>query len=77
MTEHDDSPFDVMPCPKCGSHHMMQENIQTEDVHLDKDGEVEEYVPRGIGQITAVWCPNCDEQVYDWEEGALVPIQKT
>ena len=61
-----ETPYEVMPCPKCGSDHLITEIMQSQDVYLE-DGVTDYIEPRGQPEIHEVWCTKCDEKV--WERG--------
>jgi endogenous inhibitor of DNA gyrase (YacG/DUF329 family) len=66
MSQTKETCFDAMPCPECGNQHLVQHTNQSENVHVDEDGEIEHIEPRGPVVVLEVWCPTCDEKV--WEE---------
>ncbi len=61
-------PYSVMPCPDCGNDRLIQHRTQTEEVYVDENGEPEHYKPRGPGEVQEMWCPECDEKIWEIEE---------
>jgi ssDNA-binding Zn-finger/Zn-ribbon topoisomerase 1 len=52
-----------MPCPDCGSTHLIQHNEQSENVFVSEGGDPEYYEPRNV-KSTELWCPKCDEKLW-------------
>jgi hypothetical protein len=60
-----EKPTDNMPCPHCGSTHLVQHVTRSEDVHVTYDGELEYIAPRGMLEIQELWCPKCDKKLWE------------
>lgn len=58
---------DAKPCPQCGNQHLIQHITQSEDLHVDADGNVEHIEPRDYVEVQEVWCPDCDEKIWENE----------
>lgn len=56
--------FESMPCPQCGSQHLIQMIKQSEDVYVDENGDFENIEPRGFVNPIEVACPECDEVIW-------------
>lgn len=60
-------PTEVMPCPDCGSNELVQHVSQSEDIVVTDSGEYERIDPRDTIDLQQVWCPKCDELLWESE----------
>lgn len=56
------------PCEECGEQDFIQEVRQSEDVILDENGDPSCFEPRGSVTIERLYCVNCDEAVFIYED---------
>jgi len=53
-----------MPCPDCGSQHLIQHTSRSEDVYVTQNGDFEMIEPRDPVDVEELWCPECDEKLW-------------
>lgn len=63
-----DNPLDHAPCPECGSTRLVQHVTQSEDLQVTEDGDIERIDPRDTVEIQELWCPECDEKIWERDE---------
>lgn len=68
MAQQSEGLYDNMPCPQCGSQHLIQHVNQSEDVYIDSDGQLEGIEPRDSVDVRELWCPECDEKIWEAED---------
>lgn len=68
MSQSPEMLFDNMPCPECGSTHLIQHVRQSEDVHVDENGDIDYIDPRDTVDVEELWCPECDEKIWESDE---------
>lgn len=67
MAQTSENLFDNMPCPDCGSQHLIQHVNQSEDIHVTEEGDIEYIEPRDSIDVRELWCPECDEKLWSAE----------
>lgn len=68
MAQAPESLYDNMPCPECGSQRLIQHVNQSENVYVDESGELEYIDPRDSVDVRELWCPDCDEKLWEADE---------
>lgn len=68
MNQDPESLYDAMPCPQCGCTELLQEVLQTETVHVDENGDPENYEMYDTVETQTLWCQECDEIIWERDE---------
>jgi endogenous inhibitor of DNA gyrase (YacG/DUF329 family) len=68
MAQNSEDLYDNMPCPDCGSNHLIQTSIQSEDLRVDGNGDPKSFSPRDSIDVIQLDCPECDKTLWEKDE---------